>query len=75
MNNVLFALDAAGLTSGQAFLESELEKRDALIKTPLPSFTYGEVTAVEAESSPGNAFSKITSSVTLLTKEGVICTE
>ena len=41
MNNVLFALDAAGLTSGQAFLESELEKRDALIKTPLTSFTYG----------------------------------
>lgn len=34
------ALDAAGIASGQAFLESELEKRDMLVRTPLTSFTY-----------------------------------
>ena len=41
MNNQLFTMDANGLATGQAFLESELEKRDNLIKTPLTSFTYG----------------------------------
>lgn len=35
-----FAMDAAGIASGQAFLTSELEKRDMLIRTPLTSFTY-----------------------------------
>jgi len=35
-----FAMDAAGIASGQAFLESELEKRDMLVRTPLTSFTY-----------------------------------
>jgi len=34
------AMDAAGIASGQAFLESELEKRDTLVRTPLTSFTY-----------------------------------
>lgn len=34
------AMDAAGIASGGAFLTSELEKRDALIRTPLTSFTY-----------------------------------
>lgn len=33
-------MDAAGIASGGAFLTSELEKRDALIRTPLTSFTY-----------------------------------
>ena len=33
-------MDAAGIASGQAFLESELEKRDRLVRTPLTSFTY-----------------------------------
>ncbi len=35
-----FAMDAAGVASGQAFLQSELEKRDTLVRTPLTSFTY-----------------------------------
>ena len=35
-----FAMDAAGIASGQAFLSSELEKRDMLVRTPLTSFTY-----------------------------------
>lgn len=35
-----FAMDAAGLASGQAFLTSELEKRDTMVRTPLTSFTY-----------------------------------
>lgn len=42
MNKMLFTMDANGLATGQAFYESELEKRDALIKTPLTSFTYAE---------------------------------
>lgn len=33
-------MDAAGIASGQAFLESELEKRDMLVRTPLTSYTY-----------------------------------
>lgn len=33
-------LDAAGIASGGAFLVSELEKRDPLIRKPLTSFTY-----------------------------------
>ena len=34
-------MDAAGIASGEAFLVSELEKRDTLVRTPLTSFTYG----------------------------------
>ena len=34
------AMDANGIASGQAFLVSELEKRDNLVRTPLTSFTY-----------------------------------
>lgn len=34
-------MDADGISSGQAFLVSELEKRDTLVRTPLTSFTYG----------------------------------
>lgn len=33
-------MDAAGIASGQAFLVSELEKRDALVRKPLTSVTY-----------------------------------
>lgn len=33
-------MDADGIASGGAFLVSELEKRDNLIRTPLTSFTY-----------------------------------
>ena len=40
-DKMLFTMDANGIATGQAFLESELEKRDNLIKTPLTSFTYG----------------------------------
>lgn len=35
-----FAMDDAGIASGQAFLTSELEKRDTMVRTPLTSFTY-----------------------------------
>lgn len=38
--NAMATLDAAGIASGQAFLESELEKKDMLVRTPLTSFTY-----------------------------------
>ena len=40
-NAAVFNMDAAGIASGQAFLSSELEKRDTLVRTPLTSFTYG----------------------------------
>lgn len=33
-------MDEAGIASGGAFLISELEKRDTLIRKPLTSFTY-----------------------------------
>lgn len=33
-------MDAAGIASGQAFLVSELEKRDAMVRKPLTSVTY-----------------------------------
>lgn len=33
-------MDAAGIASGQAFLVSELEKRDPLLRKPLTSVTY-----------------------------------
>lgn len=39
-NMAVFNMDAAGIASGQAFLTSELEKRDMLVRTPLTSFTY-----------------------------------
>lgn len=35
-----FTMDAAGVASGGAFLVSELEKRDPLIRKPLTSVTY-----------------------------------
>lgn len=38
--NKAYAMDAAGIASGQAFLVSELEKRDTLVRTPLTSYTY-----------------------------------
>ena len=33
-------MDAAGIASGMAFLVSELEKRDTLVREPLTSITY-----------------------------------
>lgn len=36
----VMAMDAAGIASGGAFLVSELEKRDPMIRKPLTSFTY-----------------------------------
>ncbi|PWM22741.1 MAG: hypothetical protein DBX44_06740, partial [Oscillospiraceae bacterium] len=33
-------MDAAGIASGGAFLVSELEKRDSMIRKPLTSVTY-----------------------------------
>lgn len=36
----VMAMDEAGIASGGAFLRSELEKRDPLIRKPLNSFTY-----------------------------------
>ena len=37
---LFFTMDAAGIASGGAFLTSELEKRDPLIRKPLTSVTY-----------------------------------
>lgn len=39
-NPGVMTLDEAGIASGGAFLRSELEKRDPLIRKPLTSFTY-----------------------------------
>lgn len=39
-NNSIFTMDEAGIASGGAFLVSELEKRDPLIRKPLTSITY-----------------------------------
>ena len=39
MNNMP-VMDADGIQTGGAFLVSELEKRDTLIRKPLTSFTY-----------------------------------
>ena len=36
----VMSMDAAGIASGGAFLVSELEKRDPMIRKPLTSFTY-----------------------------------
>ena len=39
-NPGVMTLDEAGIASGGAFLRSELEKRDPLIRKPLTSVTY-----------------------------------
>ena len=39
-NGGTFTMDEAGIASGGAFLTSELEKRDPLIRKPLTSLTY-----------------------------------
>ena len=41
-------MDAAGIASGMAFLTSELEKRDALVRKPLTSVTYPRDIVVKA---------------------------
>ena len=38
--NSVPVMDADGISTGGAFLVSELEKRDPLIRKPLTSFTY-----------------------------------
>lgn len=40
-------MDAAGIASGGAFLISELEKRDTLLREPLDSFTYPRDIVIE----------------------------
>lgn len=40
-------MDAAGIASGGAFLVSELEKRDPMIRKPLTSFTYPRDIVIE----------------------------
>ena len=40
-------MDAAGIASGGAFLVSELEKRDPVIRKPLTSFTYPRDIVIE----------------------------
>lgn len=40
-------MDAAGIASGGAFLVSELEKRDTLLRKPLTSFTYPRDIVIE----------------------------
>lgn len=39
-NPATMTMDASGIASGQAFLTSELEKRDMMVRTPLTAFTY-----------------------------------
>ena len=41
-------MDEAGIASGGAFLVSELEKRDPLIRKPLTSFTYPRDIVIQA---------------------------
>ena len=40
-------MDADGIASGGAFLVSELEKRDPMIRKPLTSFTYPRDIVIE----------------------------
>lgn len=46
--NAALTMDAAGVASGLAFLTSELEKRDTLIRKPLTSVTYPRDIVVQA---------------------------
>ena len=41
-------MDAAGIATGGAFLTSELEKRDPMIRKPLTSFTYPRDIVIES---------------------------
>ena len=43
----MMTMDAAGIASGGAFLISELEKRDNLLREPLDSFTYPRDIVIE----------------------------
>ena len=45
--NPTMTMDAAGIASGGAFLVSELEKRDTLLREPLDSFTYPRDIVIE----------------------------
>ena len=46
--NGMPTMDAAGLATGGAFLTSELEKRDTMIRKPLTSFTYPRDIVIES---------------------------
>ena len=45
--NGMPTMDAAGIATGGAFLTSELEKRDPMIRKPLTSFTYPRDIVIE----------------------------
>lgn len=45
--NAVPTMDAAGIATGGAFLSSELEKRDPMIRKPLTSFTYPRDIVIE----------------------------
>ena len=45
--NAVPTMDAAGIATGGAFLASELEKRDPMIRKPLTSFTYPRDIVIE----------------------------
>ena len=46
--NAMPTMDAAGIATGGAFLTSELEKRDPMIRKPLTSFTYPRDIVIES---------------------------
>ena len=46
--NGMPTMDAAGIATGGAFLTSELEKRDPMIRKPLTSFTYPRDIVIES---------------------------
>lgn len=46
-NTGAFTMDAAGIAAGGAFLLSELEKKDNLLRQPLDSFTYPRDIVIE----------------------------
>jgi len=58
---VPLTMDAAGISSGQAFLVSELEKRDTIVRTPLTSFTYGR----DVEVRVGGGFDEFVSAISV----------
>lgn len=58
---VPMTMDANGIASGQAFLESELEKKDTLLKEPLSSVTYPRDVNIRV----GGGFDEFVSSVSV----------
>lgn len=58
---VPMTMDAKGIASGQAFLESELEKKDNVLKEPLSSVTYPRDITIRV----GGGFDEFVSSVSV----------